>query len=72
MHMVKQRQAGINSQASMASAAAFARSKKVLSRPVLRLSELQQLSAFCQHRCSCAYITAQTKAAYQVPKAPLT
>lgn len=45
MHMVKQRQAGVNSQASMASAAAFARSKKVLSRPALTLSEAQQLSA---------------------------
>jgi len=45
MHMVKQRQAGVNSQACMASAAAFARSKKVLSRPALTLSEAQQLSA---------------------------
>ncbi len=45
MHMVKQRQAGVNSQASMASAVAFARSKKVLSRALLRLSGLQQLSA---------------------------
>ena len=45
MHMVNHRQAGINSQASTASAAAFASNKQVLSRPALRSSGLQQLSA---------------------------